>query len=1174
MGSFKSKNKKIITFFILILYIALLIFSINIIRNNKEKNVKADISNISIKNNIARVKRNSTRKMLMRKIGTQNTVKVYRNNVEVSDTDKIKTNDTLKVDNKEYKVAVIGDINSDGNIDISDISKLYKIYTKKIKPTQVEEAASDTTEDGNINISDLSKLYKMYLNPEEPEILDPLQYNITYNLNGGSNVNNPRGYTDESEAITLKNPTKKGYTFTGWTGSNGTTPQITVTIAKGSTGDKTYTANFKADTYTIKYNLNGGTANNPTTYTIESNTITINNPTKSGYNFAGWTGSNGSTPQMTITIPKGSTGNKEYTASYVVVTVNNDYTIKYNLNGGSNPNNPVKYNANTASFTLKNPTRNGYDFLGWTGSNGKTPQTTVTIPKGSTGNKEYTANFKIKIYKITFDNQGATSAGTKESWYIHNTVRDVTYGGKVYKNMYYYADVNCTNPYANTAITKPTKTGYTFGGYFTGKNGSGTQYVNASGGYINNVYKTAGNKTLYAKWTPNKIKITLNKNGGSGGDTYFWYYYGTSKFYGDQACTREIKSIVKPTRKGYNYVDYRGDGTSGGGKGERYVEYDNKHFASDLATDIYKDATLTATWNIITYKITYNLNKGSANNPTTYNVETNTITLKAPSKTGYDFTGWSGTNLSGNANKTVTIPKGSTGDKSYTANFKPKTVTVTFNSNGATSGTNNQTQTFTYGVSGQTFSKKNLSKKGYTQVGWSDKNDNKKQYSTTSGVSDSWIVSKSPKTTIYASWSRESYSISYKNLNGANNSSNPTSYNVDTPTTILKSISRTGYRFDHWTNVDGLGLSGYTTSKPYNATSRDHALGNEFAVVPGSTVTIYVTAKRTKGNLNMQGGIWYTGKTSGNAYDGYSGEFKKIENLGNGWGRYRKIVIVPKGKSKGKIYVQIEQNASKPTTAWALADITRYTLTSVTPWDDSLIGGSTGNKTFYANWEANDVDLYFDNTNVRKLKVGFEIGTLSTFTEQPCNRFDGWYTQKTGGSKISASTIVPATSSRFLNYYSHTTKMNGNYNGYYCKDGKAYTGWETVNGSKYYYDSGTLTKGWKTITGTWYYFNGNGVMVTGWQKIDNKWYYFKSSGAMMKNRYQLYTDGYYYWLNSDGSSSNVAWKKAYSGDSCWVHKATNSNDYYKSVTYAFSSGDDSKNVGFDSKGWATTCSGW
>ena len=71
-----------------------------------------------------------------------------------------------------------------------------------------------------------------------------------------------------------------------------------------------------------------------------------------------------------------------------------------------------------------------------------------------------------------------------------------------------------------------------------------------------------------------------------------------------------------------------------------------------------------------------------------------------------------------------------------------------------------------------------------------------------------------------------------------------------------------------------------------------------------------------------------------------------------------------------------------------------------------------------------------------------------------------------------------------------------------------------------------------------------------------------------------HTDGYYYWLNSDGSSSNVAWKKTYSGDSCWVHKATNSNDYYKSVTYAFSSGDDAKNVGFDSKGWATTCSGW
>ncbi|MBP5470161.1 MAG: InlB B-repeat-containing protein, partial [Candidatus Riflebacteria bacterium] len=71
-------------------------------------------------------------------------------------------------------------------------------------------------------------------------------------------------------------------------------------------------------TYTISYNLDGGTLSkaNPTKYGSASATITLNNPTKDGYNFTGWTGSNGNTPQTTVTIPKGSTGNKTFKANW------------------------------------------------------------------------------------------------------------------------------------------------------------------------------------------------------------------------------------------------------------------------------------------------------------------------------------------------------------------------------------------------------------------------------------------------------------------------------------------------------------------------------------------------------------------------------------------------------------------------------------------------------------------------------------------------------------------------------------------------------------------------------------------------------------------------------------------------------------------------------------------
>jgi len=78
-------------------------------------------------------------------------------------------------------------------------------------------------------------------------------YTISYTLNGGSVTGNPTSYTIVSNAITLKNPTRTGYTFTGWTGSNGSTASTSVTIAKGSTGNKSYTANWRANSTSVDY---------------------------------------------------------------------------------------------------------------------------------------------------------------------------------------------------------------------------------------------------------------------------------------------------------------------------------------------------------------------------------------------------------------------------------------------------------------------------------------------------------------------------------------------------------------------------------------------------------------------------------------------------------------------------------------------------------------------------------------------------------------------------------------------------------------------------------------------------------------------------------------------------------------------------------------------------------
>ena len=81
--------------------------------------------------------------------------------------------------------------------------------------------------------------------------------------------------------------------------------------------------------------------------------------------------------------------------------------------------------------------------------------------------------------------------------------------------------------------------------------------------------------------------------------------------------------------------------------------------------------TLTAQWTVNQYTITYDLAGGTVEgNPDTYTIETVAFTLKNPTKSGYTFTGWSGTGLDGENNMTVTIPTGSTGNRIYTAHWR------------------------------------------------------------------------------------------------------------------------------------------------------------------------------------------------------------------------------------------------------------------------------------------------------------------------------------------------------------------------------------------------------------------------------------------------------------------------------------------------------------------------
>ena len=210
-----------------------------------------------------------------------------------------------------------------------------------------------------------------------------IPYTISYVLNGGiTSTVNPMSYNVLTATFTLTNPTRTGYTFTGWTGTGLTEASTDVMLPAGSTGNREYTANFSTITYTITYQLDGGTngVGNPTSYTIESATITLNAPTKTGYTFTGWT-LNGS---PVTAISTGSTGDKVLTANFTPIT----YTITYQIDGGTNNEaNPASYTIESQIIKLNAPTKAGCDFAGWVSGG----VAITEIPAGSTGNITLTA---------------------------------------------------------------------------------------------------------------------------------------------------------------------------------------------------------------------------------------------------------------------------------------------------------------------------------------------------------------------------------------------------------------------------------------------------------------------------------------------------------------------------------------------------------------------------------------------------------------------------------------------------------------------------------------------------------------------------------------------------------------------------------------------------------------
>ena len=475
---------------------------------------------------------------------------------------------------------------------------------------------------------------------------------VTFNKNGGTgSMNSLSCKYNQACTLTANSFTKTGYTFTGWnTESDGSGTSYSNNGSITTKSSVVLYAQWRPNKVLVYYNANGATPANATTsdgtfyynklvsssdtrlvhstnssttsayfqtYTYDAAAKDLVNAstfglTKTGYNFGGWyLNVNGTGTKFTQT--------DNYTAVDLSSNVESDdvivtlyakwnikkFTLTYDEKGGSSCTDITDVNYNTAWGTLCAPTKTGYTFEGWKTSDG----TVITKDSKATADITVVAQWSANVYKITLDNQSATSAGS--------TAVYLKYNSGVYKEQ---AATNKITSSANN-ITVPTKTGHKFGGYYTSTNGGGTQLINASGYITSNFTNTyfSSAKTIYAKWTANTYKLTYDEDGGSSCTDKTGVSYNTA-----------WGTLCSPTKSGYTFDGWK---TSSG----TVITKDSK------ATS---NITVIAQWKANNCIIKYAKGTGPstiANLPAQHSVEpgkTMYVSSKIPSATNYGFTGW------------------------------------------------------------------------------------------------------------------------------------------------------------------------------------------------------------------------------------------------------------------------------------------------------------------------------------------------------------------------------------------------------------------------------------------------------------------------------------------------------------------------------------------------------